>query len=370
MNHMISRAFLISSLITGLVTTAHASEEVSPTSGDTKVSTFTLTPAGFAQWRYSLNVPENGEKVHNFDLGLARVAMSGSLLDPHVSYFFQIEGSTFGNGNSISMLDWWMQYSVSEWLNVQVGRFILPYSRQFYTHPGQLLMTDLAEADYAFNLTRAIGAHVHGRILGRISYHVAVLNSVRALDGGGQQNKTDELAGLARIEVDVLNAYGYLETSPDGASKPQLSVGLAIAFNPIEDPSSFQNVVASDSTRNLTADLGFRYGRVSAQAAIYLRRNETADDRSLTDIGYYAQLGVYIVPARLELTARYSAVDFDAANNPAVVGDVSEAIGGLNAYLLGHSIKLQLDGGLVQRKLFGGGTENGTRIRLQTQVMF
>ena len=69
----------------------------------------------------------------------------------------QYEASTFGNNNRVSALDWWMKYSFSPDLAVQAGRFILPYSRQFYTHPGNLLFSDLSAADYAFNLQRAVG---------------------------------------------------------------------------------------------------------------------------------------------------------------------------------------------------------------------
>ena len=52
------------------------------------------------------------------------------------------------------MLDWWIGYDLGKPGSFQMGRFILPYSRQFYTHPGQLLFGDLSAADYAFNLQR------------------------------------------------------------------------------------------------------------------------------------------------------------------------------------------------------------------------
>ena len=101
--------------------------------------------------RYSLAL--NGGSLYaygqgnNFDVALAHLAFY--VFDPKVKYFFQYETTTLGNSNRSTLLDWWMQYH-SPYLRAQAGRFLLPYSRQFYD-PGHLV---LSEADYAFNLGR------------------------------------------------------------------------------------------------------------------------------------------------------------------------------------------------------------------------
>jgi hypothetical protein len=202
-------------------------------------------------------------------------------------------------------------------LTVQAGRFILPYSRQFYTHPGNLLFGDLSEADYAFNLQRAVGVHAGGK-WGRLSYDVAAINSIRALDAGGQQNVGDEIASLGRLEFDILGPYGYLDSSPTPVSAPQLSVGLAAAFNPIDEASVFQNVLPEDRTTNVTLDTGFHWDRWTLQAAGYYRRNnlKAANRPDSDDWGYYGQVGYYLVPGRWEIAGRISGVDFDQFNNP------------------------------------------------------
>ena len=165
------------------------------------------------------------------------------MFDPKLNYFMQLQGSTFGNNNDLTMLDWWMKYSFAPEFALQGGRFVLPYSRQFYTHPGNLLFSDLSEADYAFNLPRGIGAHVSGK-LGPLSYHAATLNSVRALDAPGQQNIGSNIGALGRLELDILKPYGYYESSPKPVTEPQLSVGVAVAYNPIDGASSFQNLLS------------------------------------------------------------------------------------------------------------------------------
>ena len=330
---------------------------------------YSLTLNGFLQARYTLSAPDAGKSRNNFDVALARLAFSGNIFDPKVKYFFQYEATTFGNSNQSTMLDWWMQYSHSQYLNVQAGRFILPYSRQFYTHPGNLLFPDLSEADYAFNLQRAVGAHLSGKV-GRLSYHALATNSIRALDAGGQQNAGAEVAWQGRLEYDILDPYGYLESSPTPAATPQLSLGIAAAFNPVDQASRFQNVMPGDRTTNVTIDGGFRYQGLSVQAAGYYRRNNLeAIDEIGHDWGYYGQIGYYLTE-KLEIAGRVSGVDFQFANNPRTAGDVREYMGGFNYYLYGHSVKLQVDYSFLDGDPFAGKSTSADRFRVQTQILF
>jgi len=330
---------------------------------------FSLNLNGFIQARYTMTAPDKGRSRNNFDLALGRLAFSGNVFDPKVKYFFQYEGTTFGNNNRATMLDWWMQYSYSQYLTVQAGRFILPYSRQFYTHPGNLLFTDLSEADYAFNLQRASGANISGKV-GRLSYHGVVTNSVRALDAGGQQNAGAEVAWQGRLEYDILDSYGYLESSPTLAAAPQLSIGIAAAFNPVDEESRFQNVMPGDRTTNVTIDGGFRYQGLSFQAAGYYRRNNfEAIDETGHDWGYYGQVGYYLTE-KLELAGRVGGVDFQFANNPRTGGDVREYMAGFNYYLYGHNVKLQVDYSYLDGDPFSGSSTSTNRLRFQTQVLF
>ena len=330
---------------------------------------YSLTLNGFLQARYTLTVPDAGRSRNNFDVALAHLAFSGNVFDPKVKYFFQYETTTLGNSNRSTLLDWWMQYSHSPYLRAQAGRFLLPYSRQFYAHPGHLLFPDLSEADYAFNLHRAIGLHLSGKV-DRLSYHALATNSIRALDAGGQQNAGAEVAWQGRLEYDLLDPYGYLESSPTPALDPQLSIGIAAAFNPVDQASRFQNVMPGDRTTNVTVDGGFRYQGLSVQAAGYYRRNNLESmDETGHDWGYYGQIGYYLTD-KLELAGRVSGVDFQFANNPRTVGDMREYMGGFNYYLYGHGVKLQVDYSFLDGDPFVGKSTSADRLRVQTQILF
>ena len=334
---------------------------------------YSMKVNGFAQLLYTGTIVE-GDYANTFDLGLGRLAFSGEVFDPSLSYFFQIEGSTFGDHNGIGMLDWWMRYSVSPYLYVLAGRHILPYSRQFYTHPGNLLFADLSSADYAFNMPRVIGAQIGGSA-GPVTYDVFVNNSVLALDNSTQHNRGEGIAAGARLEVAILEPYGYMESVPSGDAPASLSVGVAAAYNEVAEDSGFQNVAKGDDTLNVTADAGFRFKRLSLQGAFYQRRKLNNEEGN--NIGYYGQAGCVLLPDHVELTARYSGVHFDSripqADGAAALGapgSPTEITGGLNLYLFGHVAKLQLDYTFVKTDLFEGGDSTAHRFRVQSQVLF
>jgi phosphate-selective porin OprO and OprP len=361
MQKAIAPFLLGAALLAGIPTTGRAQSVSAP-------EHFSLAVNGFVQSRYTWLNPESGDSSQNFDVALARLAVAGGAFDPKVSYLFQLEASTFGNSNRLSLLDGWVQYRFSPQAAVKAGRILLPFSRQFLTHPGNLLFTDLSAADYAFNLPRGIGVHVSG-VRGRVGYDGAVSNGVRALDAAGQQNPNNKLAVMGRTEIALLDAYGYLESAAGRPRRRQLSVGVAAAYNPVVESSVFQNVTAGDRTANLTVDAGYRDGRVTVQAAGYARRNDSFGVEMI-DRGGYIQAGVYVVPSVWEVAARLSAVDFDRAHVSGTVGDSREYEVGLNRYLHGHNVKVQGDAGLVRLTSFDGVRRDDRRIRIQFQLLF
>jgi hypothetical protein len=146
---------------------------------------FSLTANALGQFRYTFfKATGGGHANETFDVALGRLALSGIMFDPKLSYFLQLQGSTLGNNNNITMLDWLVNYSFAPELGAQAGRFVLPYSRQFYTPPAYLMFADLSQADTAFDLPRSIGGQISGKF-GPVTYYAAMLNSIRALDASG-----------------------------------------------------------------------------------------------------------------------------------------------------------------------------------------
>ena len=182
------------------------------------------------------------------------------------------------------------------------------------------------------------------------------------------------MAGLGRIELDILKPYGYLETSPKPVVDPQLSVGLAAAYNPIDGTSSLQNLIAGDTTTNVTLDLGYRWGGVSFQTAAYYRRDNytTPGLGHGNDWGFYTQTGFYVIPERLEIAGNISGVQFDKLNVAGVNKRTTAYSFGVNYYLYGHNLKIQADYAYLDNVAFKGQPKavDSNRFRLQSQFLF
>ena len=56
-----------------------------------------------------------------FDVYLGRLAASGSVFNPMLKYLLQIQGSTAGNGNGITLLDWFSSKTLSKFLTLQAA---------------------------------------------------------------------------------------------------------------------------------------------------------------------------------------------------------------------------------------------------------
>ena len=367
----------------------------------TEDKSYSLVANGLFQVRYTGFKPadsvqalgESSQGTNNFDVFLGRLALSGSVYEPSLKYFLQFQGSTAGNSTGISMLDWFTSKTFSSHLTVLAGRSVSPYSYEYYDSPGNYLFPDLSTAEYAFVLQRAIGFQAYGQA-GKTSYAFMIANGVPALDAGGAENFNTKLAYVGHVQFDLLAPYGYVETDPKGAAeKPELSLWMSGAYNPINSSSGFENVTAGDTTAGSTATVGFRYKYFSFQPTGYYRKtNPVSGAPANNSWGYGEQAGQYLVPHKFEIAERISGVNWGAADYaagaPVPVGSalpienawfvgppfsyhrVQEDSGGVNYYLHGHNAKIQAEYSYLHGNNFADKSFSANRVWIQTQLMF
>ena len=349
----------------------------------------------FTGFKPNSNVVPLGESdagTANFDVFLGRMAVSGSAFSPSLKYFLQFQGSTAGNSNTVTMLDWFTADTLSKYLTVQAGRSWTPYSFEYYCNPGNYLFADLSTGEYVFTIPRAIGVQAYGQV-GKLSYAMMVANSVPALDAGGQENFNTKLAYIGHVQYDILAPFGYVETDPTGAAKnAELTAWASGAYNPINASSGFESLTAGDTTENATASLLFRKQYFSLIGTGYYRKtNPVGGGSSYNTWGYTGQAGYYLVPKKFEIGGRISGANFGALNGAAssapTVGPlpientwyvgpgfpyhrVAEDSVGLNYYMYGHHAKIQASYSYVHGNTFAAKTYGASRVWIQSQVMF
>jgi hypothetical protein len=361
----------------------------------TEDNKFSLYVNGLLQTRFTAFKPNSVSQFgsdnryeNTFDLYLGRLSFSGNLLDEDTKYFFQIQGSTAGNSNTLTMLDWFGARTLSPYLTLQVGRSWIPYTYEYYDNPGNYLFPDLSGAEYAFLLQRAIGFQAYGQF-GKLGYGAGVYNSIPALDAGGQESINGKLAYLGNVFYDILAPYGWIESDPSDkpVTAPELTFWMSGMYNPVDYSSGFENELRGDRTYGSTASINFRWNYLSFQGSGYYRRTlQTEGLPSYDSWGYGEQAGYYLLPGRVELAERVSGVWWgqpeisQTGGNQIVWFDgptnfnynrITEYSIGLNLYLHKHNAKVQTAYSYLAGQGFPANSGFGAnRLWVQAQLMF
>lgn len=254
--------------------------------------------------------------------------------------------------------DFYADWIATDYFGIEFGQFKAPFLMQQLTSSTKQQFVDRSLSTGFFDLGRDIGVAIHGNILNyHASYSLFGMNG----DGANAINKNQGLLLGARVEVPILGTYKPLESDVDYSETPNFGVGAAYAYN--ERGSSFENgtIAAGIKASHLTLDAGYKYHGISFQGAgMYSRTNEGTQ---LSNWGYNAQAGYFIIPKHLELAAKYSGAVFIGA-----VANQYEYSGAVNYFVKGHPIKLQMDYAALRNVNAVGRTDH--RFRTQLQVIF
>jgi hypothetical protein len=326
---------------------------------------------GLAQIQYRVPSPETGETSHQLGIPLLDLVASGTAVDPRLSYQVILEATSFGDSETLGLLEGWMQYQPTSSLNVRAGQLLVPFSRQFYTSPAEQLLVGGSAADAAFALGRSKGVQAVLKA-GRLTVDAAAVAPLAPLGGSESSKELSSVSAVGRLTWDVLDPYGYSESVPHRVDAPQLTLGLAAVQNSPSATSASQNVRSGDRTTSATLDAGFRWSVLTVQGAGYLRSNRAVGfgAERLLDHGYYLQTGLQLSPGRWEVAARTARSHFDQPNVEGAMALTQEYSVGVNRYLEGHNAKLQAHFAGLRHETFDGTAEWQHRVFVQTQIGF
>lgn len=342
----------------------HAQNSVSPPfSVSTTFAGANWRLNGFGQFRVTSPAERSS------DLSLSQISLTVTpTKDPKTTVFVQTGITTLDSPDAF-LLEGWASREIAPNLRVQVGRFLLPFSRQFLTAPSNLLFPDISAADAAFSAPYAWGSMIT-MARKRFTASAAAISSPTPVDALGKTAPAGRPGAVGRFEINVLGPFGYQESDPESPETPQLSVGFAARYSKSAFASAAENLMPGDRTAGFTTDLGFRTGRLTFQAAAYGRSAPLG--RSLHSRGHagYAQAGLYVVPHRLEAVARLGDLRFGASNCVESPQEVRERAVGLNWYLRSHYVKVQTDYTWSRVQPFSEPPVNDGRFRIQMQFAF
>lgn len=373
----------------------------------TKDERFTMRIHGRVQVRYDIDHPGNGGNTHQtLQIRRARVVFGGNVFSKYVHYYIQLgfsprdqlAGIPNDNGTirRTPLRDARLEFDRPRDFTLWAGQMKVPFSRQRVVSSSSLNLVDRSIANDEFQLDRDVGLQVLSKDvggLGWLGYNAGVFLG----EGRNVYDQSDfGMLYVARVEMTPLGKFeDYSEGDLDRNEKPKLAIGGAYAF---QNKSHYTNGTWGDppadrgtsDVHNATADVILKWKGLSVQSAFHWRQSTNRRNGGAVDaetmmpiatalprdgVGWFAQVGWLVPKIPLEIVGRYGFVrNIRGADRSAIVWR-DEVGGGLNYYIYGHWLKLQLDYfrlyGADQGPSYASAARHGNdRMRLQLQVSF
>jgi hypothetical protein len=345
---------------------------------------FYLQPIGILQSLFTLPLNSAGDRSYEgtgFTFRRAALGFDSRLFRSVRTFFLSnIASGTLTLWDFFTDLDYFDGAAV-----LRVGRFRPWLARQRLLAGDRYQMIQLPAA-----LTdlldigdgRDLGAGIFGLLADKtVEYGLGVWNGEQTYSTAPVIGflPSSNLRSRGNIDFDfgsrlVYHPFGYLpaldESDIDFSGKPRLSVGAAAILAKRHDVRAPYSGYAYYDDREIKAglEIDFRWRGFSLEGEAFLRKawllsstNDTGktqfDALGLGALGKsaYVQSGYFVVRRRLEMTARFDYVDVE----PATPGYILRPAGGINLFLHGYNVLVQL----MYRANIGVGFENDLAFR-------
>ncbi|MCG3172355.1 MAG: hypothetical protein GMKNLPBB_00505 [Myxococcota bacterium] len=332
---------------------------------------FSLNLKSRIQLRYQLAIPPEDAKgernlQHLFNIGTARIWISGNVLDPSLTYMIQlaVAGRDYRDSAISPVFDAFVDWKAHRDFNIRAGQFFVPFDRLRTVREFALQLADRPRPVAELTLDRDVGVTVYSeRFLGDRS---PLAWRFSFFGGGGtnlsELNKTGGLL-VGRLE---LRPLGPIDDDSEGDLErrevPGLAIGAAFAQNwntnrlRSTTGSTFKGGVTDYS--HAAGDLVFKWRGFALQSE-YLWKKASRDEiasvsstgakvveHTRSAHGWIAQTSYTFDPpfeVVARLTRMYALGDTDPKFASELDSKGQEAAAGLNYYFNGHRFKIQAD---------------------------
>lgn len=326
-----------------------------------------------------------------FSIPRARLKLFGNAFTKNLTYLFQVD---FGKG-FVMLRDFYADYAFfPKALQLRVGQFKRPFSRQQITSSGNQELVDRAITDEAFGAGRDLGLMFHDDYESSppFEWALGVFNGTGdkpTFTGKGtgtgtvDQTACDPATQTCPVVVDKVEVtdgkffnvptkfdpmlvarLGYNYGGIKGYSEADLEGGparFAIAASALAD---FDVDNDDKSSVRGEADLLLKVYGFDLTGAVYVASAQDGKrfaDQKYASVGFHGQVG-YVVKNLFQPVFRYAIVNPDGKDN-----NTQELLGGVAFYFFKHNVKWQTDGGAYLVENAAGGLTNYI---VRTQLQF
>ncbi|MEX1041934.1 MAG: porin [Pirellulaceae bacterium] len=350
-------------------------------------------------WTDSAGVVRPVRNRNDFEIERGRLEFSGFFLDPKLQFYINIDADT-DDGHSAIFHDFWVNYEFSEAFNLHFGKAFVPGSREWFDGSTRTRFSDRSMGTTFFRPDRSVGIWATGEPLENLFYRAMVGDGFRTNDLTHDEIDSQFVysGSIWKVVGDYGEGYSDLEWHCDPAAR--FGQSFTFAGNdrlvPGRLPLAEGTLVRlSDGTRltehgalapGVTVDqfdiqlyaldAALKWRGFSLNGEYYFRWLKSIQGDGplpvdqIFDHGYYAEMGYFVVPQRIELNSRISEVFGQ-------FGNAYEYAGGVNWFINGtHNCKMSFDvTRLVRNPANNSGPslrvgDDGLLFRTQLQVAF
>lgn len=285
---------------------------------------FSWNLVGRIQPRFSANVAEDLEDKYSFTVRRVLLVMYGNAVDPKLSYEIVmmpavtpiLVGATLG-------------YSFMPEFNGLIGYHTIPSTHTAMESSGKFQLVDSSLATSKFGLGDSVGVTFNGAIGPHFAYNAGIFNGA-ATDLAKNQN--NEMAYGLQLMFNVFGAYGGGESDLKDSQEPNWLIELDGNYHHEESGTQAKVIHGALFTGLKWHGLG-----LLAEGNIrYIDPDEFT--REQIDMGYTLQAGYFLIPTKLEIAARHSAL-LDDTNDVGINQNMTAGnIGGLDGPHIGVDV--------------------------------
>lgn len=343
------------------------------------------------------NQPVRVQSRSDFEIERGRLSFAGSVIDPKLHFYINIDADTDDNHEAI-FHDFWVNYDFTKDASVYIGKAFVPGSRSWLDGSKGTHFADRSVATTFFRPDRTVGIWVIGKASENVKYRVMFGNGARTSDlNRNQVNRDPMLSATTWWEPNGKFGKGYSDIKVE--DKARTRFGASVTYSEqsgrAANGSTFaeSNGTRLDDGTRLTSlgvdtfdmlmfavDAAVKYKGFSMHGEAYYRQLDNIrptapqpggfpwDDN--TSYGGYVAAGYMLVPNKSELVFMTSTVQGDFK-------DTWEYGLAFNWYVNGtHNNKITLDVITINGSPISNSGPNyragddGTMVRVQHQIGF
>ncbi|QDG52880.1 hypothetical protein FIV42_19675 [Persicimonas caeni] len=330
--------------------------------GNEKTRHFRLEIGGRLQTQYDLLIAEEGEDLDlarsRFLIRRARLNVTGHFVSPDFTYAMQ---AAFDRGNP-ELLDYFVNYAFEPGtFEGRLGQWRVPFLRTEINSSGSLLLVDrsLTTSVFGEGFDAGMGIHNNYKKSPPFEWFFGVFNGTQT---DLEVVSFDDANTPTFFYPSVVGRVAYNYGDIKGYSTGDLKGGPLRFSLGASGMTQFGLQRDNESATKATVDYILKAHGFSTSGAFMLATNQDGEaltDQNLFVTGLFVQAG-YFLSEMIQPAARYSRVDYEGDDEL-----VHEALGGLNVYFWGHSLKWQTDAGAI---IVETPNDTDTAYRLRTQL--